>query len=332
MLGLSAIRDESGDIPIRTAGILFLMLGFINMFNEFSQFAHAIISTLDVASLLCLVIGTLLVLRMRSVLPFARFAVLAGLVLQGGYLIMHGFFLDFMLQLVLCSGLWILLSPRSTEFRILYLSGILLVSLVLCVDIIALTNRTNRGYSIFDHNNNISATAVDTVYGNQFAYRLDFGKQIWHTRNPDDYKKNNPAADLWLVDPQNDAHLLVIGERTKDGSNVNLDAFTQSVRYNLLNQNPGTKLLDVSRLYGVYYDGMILKLQSDIDGVPLTYLVGLYAVKNYAFQVIGYTHKNEFLSFKPNLVDAIKSFYFDLSAQQKRDHSEERHPLVDKVN
>ena len=100
MYGLSGYFSNSGDIapriPMRTAGTLFLVLGLINLFNEASQSVHAIISTSSIAYILCLLIGVLLLLRIRTIIPFARFAVIAGIVLQGGYLLINGLFLDFM--------------------------------------------------------------------------------------------------------------------------------------------------------------------------------------------------------------------------------------------
>lgn len=319
MYNLSDIRYNTDGIPMRTAGILFLLLGLINLVNEISLPVHVLISTSNIAYVICLVVGTLLFLRVRSMVPFARFTVIAGLILQGGYLILHGLFLDFMLQLILCGGLWMVLSPRSQEFRILLTGGILMTSLVLGVDALLLTNRLDGGQmKSYNNTYGLSSATADTVYGNAYAYRLDFGKTIWHVRNPKTYKKNDPSTDLWLVDPKKDAHIMVIGEHTKDGTNANLDAFTAAVKYNLLEKNPGTKLISISHLYGVYYDGIQLKLKSDVDGVSLEYLVGLYTIKSYAFQVIGYTHTKEFSSFEPNFVDAIKSFYFDAKAQQKR--------------
>ncbi len=333
MFSLSGIRMNTDNISLRTAGVLFLLLGLINLFNEASQPVHVLVSTSGIAYIICLLIGTLLFLRIPDIVPFARFTVIAGFVLQGGYLILHGLFLDFMLQLILCGGLWLVLSPRSKEFRILQLSGILFVVLVLGVDMFVLVTRYDGAGSMKDNPTiGISAATVDTVYGNAYAYRLDFGESIWHERYRKTYLKSDPATDLWLVDPQKDAHLIVIGEHTPDGSNANLDAFAAAVKYNLLEKNPGAKLINISRLYGVYYDGILLKLKSDVDGVPLEYLVGLYTVKNYAFQVIGYTHVKAFSSFEPNFVDAIKSFYFDAKAQQKMNQIHGHNPIADDIH
>lgn len=324
------IENVETKIPMRSAGVLFLVLGLINLFNEAYQPVHAIITTSNFAYLLCLLIGTLLLLGVKSVVPFARFVIVTGALLQGGYLVMHGLFLDLTLQLILCAGLWMVLSPRSLEFRILYLSGFLSVTLVLGVDLLILSQRfESKGYLVNAYKG-AEPTTVDTVFGNAYAYRLDFGKEIWHLRNPKFYKKNNPATDLWLVDPQNDAHLMVIGERTADGADANLNAFAAAVRQNLLTQNPSARFIDLNPLYGVYYDGILLKLSSDVDGVPLEYLIGLYTIKNYAFQVIGFTHKDEFASVKPDFIDAIKSFYFDIKTQQKMDRLQQQ-PFADKV-
>lgn len=333
MLSLSDIRTNTDNISFRTAGILFLFLGLINLSNEAFQPFHALISTSSIAYIICLLMGTLLFLRVRSIVPFARFAVIAGLVLQGGYLILHGFFLDFVLQLILCGGLWLVLSPRSQEFRILQVSGVLFVVLILGVDMFTLVTRFDGPGGFSDSPaKGISAATVDTVYGNTYAYRLDFGEAIWHERYRETYLKSDPSTDLWLVDPQKDAHLMVIGENTPNDSNANIDAFAEAVKYNLLEKNPGTKLISINRLYGVYYDGILLKLKSNMDGVPLEYLVGLYTIKNYAFQVIGYTHVKEFPSFEPNFVDAIKSFYFDLKAQQRMNQTHGHDPIADEMH
>jgi|GEM_PF-3432317 len=335
MYGLSESEEKvnalKSGIPLRSAGVLFLILGLVNLFNEASQPVHALITTSNIAYVFCLVIGTLLILKVHKVVPFARFAVVAGLVLQGGFLIIHGLLVDFMLQLILCSGLWMLLSPRSNEFKILYLGGILSVSLVLIVDIALLGERFANGPENGVKNEAASVAAVDTAFGNAYAYRLDFGKNIWHLRDPEAYKKNNPSTDLWLVAPANDAHLMVVGEKTEDGSHANLNAFTAAVRHNLMAQNPSARVVDIARLYGVYYDGTMLKLKSNVDGVPLEYVVGLYTVNNYAFQVIGFSHSNDFGSVEPDLVDAIKSFYFDTTAQRKLDRLHKQHPFADKM-
>ena len=330
MFSLSDIRSNTDKISLRTAGVLFLLLGLINLLNEAIQPVHVLVSTSNIAYIICLLIGTLLFLKVRAIVPFARFTVIAGFILQGGYLILHGLFLDFMLQLILCGGLWTVLSPRSHEFRILHMSGVLIVFLVLGVDMFVLVTRHDGGDGFTGNMaKSISTATVDTVYGNAYAYRLDFGEAIWHERFRKTYQKNDPATDLWLVDPQKDAHLIVIGERTPDGSDANLDAFASAVRYNLLEKNPGAKLVSTNRLYGVYYDGILLKLKSDVDGVPLEYLVGLYTVKNYAFQVIGYTHVKEFSSLESNFIDAIKSFYFDSKAQQKINQVQGHNPIAD---
>ncbi len=337
MYGLSENMKNADNtepsVSMRSAGVLFLILGLINLFNEASQPVHTLISTSNIAYVLCLLLGTLLILRIKKAVPFARFAVVAGLVLQGGYLIINGLLLDFMLQLVLCGGLWMVLSPRSNEFKILYMSGILSVSLVLIVDMLLLGQRFDNGVIPVTRIQNETTTAatVDTAFGNAYAYRLDFGKNIWHLRNPENYKKNNPSTDLWLVDPENDSHLMVIGEKTEDGTHADLNAFTAAVKQNLIANNPSARLVDISHLYGVYYDGNMLKVKSNVGGVPLEYVVGLYTVNDYAFQVIGFTHTNEFTSAEPDLVDAIKSFYFDTNAQQKLDRLHKQYPFADRI-
>jgi len=324
---------NTDNLSLRTAGVLFSLLGLINLFSEAFRPVHAIISTSNIAYIICLLIGILLFLRVRAIVPFARFTVIAGFVLQGGYLILHGLFLNFTLQLILCGGFWMVLSPRSQEFRILQISGVLFAVLVLGVDMFTLVTRYDDTGRMKDYPvKGISAATVDTVYGNAYAYRLDFGESIWHERYRKTYLRTDPATDLWLVDPQKDAHLMVIGEQTPDGSNANLDAFAAAVRYNLLEKNPGARLIGINRLYGIYYDGILLKLKSDVDGVPLEYLVGLYTVKSYAFQVIGYTHVKEFPSFEPNFVDAIKSFYFDTKAQQKMNQIHGHNPIADDMH
>lgn len=335
MFGTSSPQNKTGREsagPMRTAGIFFLLLSLINLFNEALRDIHSLISTYSIAYVICLAIGVLLILRIKAVVPFARFAVIMGVAAGGGYLLVHGLYLDFVLQLILCSGLWLLLSPRSREYRILYSSGVVTVSLMLGINLLLMNEHYQSSGKWLDFgNNHLSSTLPDTVFGNNYTYRLDFARAVWHKRPHASYAKSNPATDLWLVDPSKDAHLMVIAEHTPDGSNADLKAFSAAVRYNLLKRNPNARLLKVKSLTGIYYDGILLKLSSSVDGVPLEYLVGLYTVKSYAFQVIGFTHKNEFSSVKPELIDGIKSFYFDTEAQQKRDDLHVKSPLVNRM-
>jgi len=152
--------------------------------------------------------------------------------------------------------------------------------------------------------------AAGQLKGEKFGYCLSVPAHQWYLRAREVAEKDNAAADRWLIRPDLDAHLLIIGESVAPTSRINQEKFESAVidemKGRLTNfQNLGRQALPV---------GAMLHVKGHAKTMDLEYYRGVFAEKNHGYQVVAFATPQSFARLEPELAAMVRSFQPDCAA------------------
>jgi hypothetical protein len=116
---------------------------------------------------------------------------------------------------------------------------------------------------------------------------------LWYHRSPEKVQSDNADADIWLVRPDQDAHVMVIAEFIPGDGEVMLTAFTSAVMDNVRAATSHCEILQERSITGPPR-GTLLNLDATIDGMDFQYWYGLFAEGDWAIQVICFSSEEAF--------------------------------------
>jgi hypothetical protein len=149
--------------------------------------------------------------------------------------------------------------------------------------------------------------AVKTVDGRGFRYRIRTSGDGWFVRKADLARKDNPLADVWLIQPKHDAHLLVIVERVGPTDRVSMDALANVVMANARKVSSDFTLLEQRSLDNPQGAGRLLHARGKMEGQVMEFYYGLYTREPEIFQLVAFSFQRNFGKVEPQLYEWISS-------------------------
>lgn len=150
-----------------------------------------------------------------------------------------------------------------------------------------------------------SAPAV--VVGDTSHYRVKKPSHHWYLRTSKAAKKTNELSDRWLTQPERDAHVMIIVEKTP-GLQLSADVLTHEMVKNA--KNAASELTEVSRepMRSHPKHGRIVHLRATVDGQKLEYLSGAVSAYERSYQLIAFASERSFPKVEAELRSILESF------------------------
>ena len=157
--------------------------------------------------------------------------VILGLLLFSGLAIASSDWVSFWIQIVLSSGVLLLLVGNASRPRII--GGVALLSLYMVAAVAGLQQMaTGKSFltplysrGLYD----LDPIEPSRLHGSTVAYTIEPPVDGWQLRTPEAVRRDNPVVDHWLVNPAMDAHILVIAESVDPGSELSVEALSDAV-------------------------------------------------------------------------------------------------------
>jgi hypothetical protein len=146
--------------------------------------------------------------------------------------------------------------------------------------------------------------AAGELRGDKFDYCVQVPPKDWYLRTAAAARKTNPLSDRWLMRPDHDAHVMIMGEQVKDGLVIDqaryedvlmMEAQTRLTDFHLIGRDP---------LVG----GTALHYTGKANSVDLEYYRGAFADGNRAYQVVAFASPRQFARMREELSGIVRSF------------------------
>lgn len=153
----------------------------------------------------------------------------------------------------------------------------------------------------------IEGEPVTSVQGQAFRYRISTSAPKWYRRKPMLAKRDNPLADVWLIQPNQDAHVMVIAENIGAGQTVDMDRLAEVVVENARKTAQQFTLLDQKPISNSRGYGRLVHTKARMAGIDLEFYYGLYAREPQIYQVIAWTDTKKFAINESQLREWVSS-------------------------
>jgi hypothetical protein len=244
-----------------------------------------------------MILGGLLVLGQRKVVPLCIVRVVLGAVLFLGISLYSRDIASAVMQLALSGSLLGLLSGTPGNAR-LALSSVVAAAYVLFAGLALHTGTRARNAEALLAANEIEVIAEAEVRGVGYDYHFKTPNAEWYVRSQEVTKRDNPVADQWLVRPDKDAHLIIIVE-TFPGENVDVGAYENAVLENLRKAASRVEVLKTERLFEDYDQSRRIHARAVVMGLSIDYTYGLVVFGDQGYQFIGFAGEAVFPSLAP---------------------------------
>jgi hypothetical protein len=150
---------------------------------------------------------------------------------------------------------------------------------------------------------------VREIKGVFYEYQLKIDSENWYLRERDSALKDNPLVEQWVVNPEFDAHILVIGEKISRTLNMDLFKFRDNVISNAEKASSQFKKIEEFATTSVY-SGLIIHSKAKINFIDIEFLHGLYIMNDDAFQIVAFCKSENFEIFEKDFIKVINSFQY----------------------
>lgn len=262
-----------------------------------------------VSGIFDVVIGTMLIFNHGRMAAWALVRVVLGLVLFTLLYVVAGDLVTAAVQVGLSSALLLLLIGRAGILRLAL--GCVLFSLYLLVSVAGIsaltTGHNPLGGLILGLKGELDGHVAGAVEGRASPFRLQVPDTGWSRRNAAIASRDNPLADLWLVQPNHDSHVVVIDEPSP-GALAPIDVFTDAVIANNRNAASSFTLVSTEPLAAYPEDGRLLHTKYTIQDMNFEAWIGLVAVPGHSYQILGMTQQIGFAASSAELRAMVESF------------------------
>jgi len=311
-LATAAPSDEGLSLAVRAAGVI-LILNAVANFASSAAFGMSRSpgsgSQYLTSSAIDLIVGGLLISGNNKALIWAKVrAVLGGLGFTA-YFLFTGEMIAAAVQGVFSAGLLGLLLGRSGVGRMAVAS----TACGLCLALAGLGFVTqSTGVNPLARallGDQVEPVPADlAVSGVKFGYRIQVPHNRWCVRKTALAQKENPLADRWLLLPEQDAHVIVIGEQVDPGLVIDMKAYTTAVLGNAQRVATSFKLIEDSPLSNAALPGRLVHTTATVNRLQIEYYYGLYTRDNLGFQVVAFAAAENFASVQDELRSIVSSF------------------------
>ncbi len=269
------------------AGIILFLNGLFLFLEEvFITSTDKSIGNPVTAIIASIVIGTLLILGNEKGLKWAKFAVIFGAVLYPIiYFSQNDMFMVFY-QMVFSASLLMLLFGNPGKIRILVCSFLAISYFGL--EVIGIHYELTGENLIVKVAPNIIYDLEDIenykAKGSNFDYSIQIPvESSWEKMKYESMLIENPEADLWLVNPGFDAHIVVVAESVEVGMDFFTTIVKSTAQLNIENYNLVDSLSFVSENGN---NCNVLDISGISDGINFYFKYGIYVDSTSAYQII----------------------------------------------
>lgn len=291
---------------IQISGAFLIASAAVSCFGGLAFGLDAQGSKIVGASLVDALIGLSLLRGNPKYKYLAILRVFLGLVVWTGLWIFLSDFATAAVQVFLSTALLLLLTGKSSTVR-LRLGAALCVA-VLLLECAAIGSRVT-GSSLLVVSGETIAIPGGTAYGTDIKYMVHVSGDF-RQRDRSAMKRDNPNADLWLVDARNDAHVMVVC--LPELNNLDARAYHTSV-INALSGNGLKVVTEVPlRKIGAATRGRA-ELVGVVEQVRASYIVTTTVKFGAACTVYGWSTTERFNSVRVSLSNAVDSFRYNFN-------------------
>jgi hypothetical protein len=246
------------------------------------------------SALVDLILGGLLVLGQRKVVPFCIVRVVLGALLFLGLSLYSKDVATAAMQLALSGSLLGLLWGTPGGAR-LGLSSVVAAAYVLFAGFVLHTGTRARNAETLLASNEIELIGAAGVQGVAHDYRFEAPNAQWYVRSQEVTKRENPVADQWLVRPDKDAHFIIIVEAFP-GQGIDVERYQSAVLENLKNAATRVEVLETGSLFEDYEQSRRVRARAVVMGMSIDYVYGLVVFRDQGYQFIGFAGEPEYPS------------------------------------
>lgn len=261
------------------------------------------------------IIGVLLLVNRKGALTWAKVAIILGAIVFTALFIYKKDYFSAVFQLFFSLSLLGLIIGSPSKARVVAASSIIAVCFLLeIVGIVSLASGNNIIQGIYLRSTqSLQGIPKGEVSGSYDAYTVKVPGGSWKQRKREAALRDNPVADMWLINPEKDAHLIIVFERKTDASNNNIDTLVASV---ITNARQGFKDVKVKSKEKIKLisgcEGVELIVEGKSDNAIIVLKYGLFTINQYSFQLAGISMADKFdrnekdfdsiiSTFKPNI-------------------------------
>jgi hypothetical protein len=300
--GLTTGQRVAGPVLIAN-GILVLAENAMMVDGE--GFSNPIGSLVDIA------LGLMLLAGRRDVLGFTKFRAIAGALVFGGVYLAQGDMVMMTLQVIFSAALIALLFGDAGKLRIM-VAAVAALGLI-GLEILGL-QMINTGESpaimmtaLYDS----EPLDTDVLESPSHPYRMTAPGMGWEIRSDESARLDNPLADVWLVEPSWDAHIMVIAEAADAGYAFDVESLADVVVENARMEAEEFSVERQRHLAGVSTLGKQIDANAVIDGMNMRFRYGLFANGRHGVQVICFAREQSFENVEQACDEVLGSFQFD---------------------
>jgi hypothetical protein len=241
-----------------------------------------------------LILGGLLVLGQRKVVPFCLVRVVLGALLFVGTSLYSREYAMTAMQVALSGSLIGLLWGKPGLARLVSSTAVA-AGYVIFASFVLYGGTRARSAETLLAADEIEVIGEGEVRGVSYPYRFEAPNDRWFLRSHALAKRENPVCDQWLVRPDKDAHFVIIAEEFPQGT-VDIAAYEAAVLQNLRNAATKVDVLQSGSLFEDYAPSRRVHARAKMSGLSIEYTYGLVVFGNQGFQFIGFASEAEFPS------------------------------------
>jgi hypothetical protein len=306
---------ESADLP---APVGARIVGGVLIANAILVLIGSIIDIENVApinpigaAVMDIVLGIALVRGSRKIVVWVIVRVILGLLLFSGLAIASSDWASFWIQIVLSSGVLLLLVGNASRPRIIAAGALL--SLYMVAAVAGLQQMaTGRSFltplyakGLYD----LEPFEPGRLHGSVVAYTIEPPADGWQLRTPEAARRDNPAVDHWLVNPAIDAHIIVIAESVDPGAELTVEALSAAVVSNFETAMEDFSLNDRVARTILGRQAEVLDLSGTVGALSIRYRVACVASGATAIQIICFAGPGVFPSVEQDFDNVIDSLF-----------------------
>jgi hypothetical protein len=313
------VADASGPLarvpgtvfsPVQIAGVVSIVNGLVNLTLDVGPPAtNSGPRLLVVTSVIDVLLGGALVTEIPYARALGLLRTAVGAVVFPLFHLAHGSLFYAILQVVFSLSVLALLWRRPDRRRVV--AAVTGAGVCLAVQMVGATGM-HFGHDPFGRLawiGQVASRPVRLLEGTSVAYRMEFPPG-WYLRRTSVARKDNPAADRWVVRPDADASVVVIVERRPDTTPVDMDRFEAAVTGAAARHSDNFVILDEAF---VSSNARLVHARSRVEGVDIESIYGLFHRDACLIRVLAFCRKAAFVRLKDELWRIVRSF--DLPAE-----------------
>lgn len=156
---------------------------------------------------------------------------------------------------------------------------------------------------------NLEAIPVTLAEGINFSYNITFPADKWFARDHESAVQDSPETDLWITDPEKDAHVIISGAKI-DSSLITMDIYRDSVLGNYDESGYDYSISENFPLTVNNEEGYYMEISVKLEESSADYYYGLFIRNNQLLQVLCFMNSVPDQSDKETFRQIIKSFRF----------------------